>query len=67
MSKRLLFRAATWLLTFACFYLVYSRTEAAAAREGLSVLEYLVRGSGSFTVHYDSVKGGKASTTVQLR
>ncbi len=30
-------------------------------------LEYIVRGSGSFTVHYDSVKGGKASTTVQLR
>lgn len=31
------------------------------------VLEYLVRGSGSFTVEYDSVKGGIVSTTVQLR
>lgn len=31
------------------------------------VLEYLVRGSGSFTVTYDSVKGGTVSTTVQLR
>ena len=43
MNRRLLFRAATWLLTFACFYLVYSRTEAAAAREGLTVLGYLAR------------------------
>ncbi|MEK9501670.1 M14 family metallopeptidase [Gaopeijia maritima] len=31
------------------------------------VLEYLVRGSGSFTVEYDSVKGGTVRTTVQLR
>jgi hypothetical protein len=31
------------------------------------VLEYLVRGSGSFTVEYDSVKGGTVSTQVQLR
>jgi hypothetical protein len=38
-----LFRAATWLLTFGCFYLVYQRTDAAAAREGLTVLEYLIR------------------------
>ena len=41
--KGLLFRAATWLLTFACFYLVWSRTDAAAAREGLTVLGYLGR------------------------
>jgi hypothetical protein len=31
------------------------------------VIEYLVRGSGSFTVEYDSVKGGTVSTQVQLR
>lgn len=31
------------------------------------VLEYFVRGSGSFTVTYDSVKGGTVSRTVQLR
>lgn len=34
---------ATWLVTFGCFYLVYSRTDAAAAREGLTVVEYLAR------------------------
>ncbi|MFU8817028.1 MAG: hypothetical protein ACNA7W_16905 [Pseudomonadales bacterium] len=39
----LLFRAATWLLTFGCFYLVYTRTDAAAARDGLTVWEYLLR------------------------
>src|SRR5690606_11743610 len=38
-----LFRVATWLITAGCFYLVYRRTEGAAAREGLTVLEYLVR------------------------
>jgi len=37
------FRAATWLITLGCFYLVWSRTDAAAAREGLTVLEYLAR------------------------
>jgi hypothetical protein len=37
------FRAATWLLTIGCFYLVYQRTEGAAAREGLSVIDYLAR------------------------
>jgi hypothetical protein len=42
-KTNLLFRAATWLLAFGCFYLVYSRTEVAAAREGLTVVEYLVR------------------------
>lgn len=39
----LAFRVTTWLLTFACFYLVYRRTEGAAARDGLSVLAYLAR------------------------
>lgn len=38
-----LFRVATWLLTFGCFYLVYQRTDAAAARDGLTVVEYLLR------------------------
>ncbi len=40
--KSLLGRAATWLLTFACFYLVYTRIEAAAARDQLTAVEYLV-------------------------
>lgn len=31
------------------------------------IIEYLVRGSGSVTVEYDSVKGGTVRTTVQLR
>lgn len=38
-----LFRAATWLLTVGCFYLVYDRTATAAAREGMTVVEYLAR------------------------
>jgi hypothetical protein len=42
-KSNLPFRVATWLLTFACFYLVYRRTEGAAAAEGLTVVEYLVR------------------------
>ena len=37
------FRVATWILAFGCFYLVYRRTEGAAAREGLTAVEYLVR------------------------
>ncbi len=43
----LAFRAATWLLTFACFYLVYRRTDAAAAREGLTMARYLARFFGA--------------------
>lgn len=42
-STSLLFKIATWALTILCFYLVFSRTEATAAREGLTVLEYLLR------------------------
>jgi hypothetical protein len=38
-----LFRAATWLITVGCFYLVWSRTEVAAARDGLTVIGYLAR------------------------
>ena len=37
-----LFRAATWLLALGCFYLVYTRIEAAAARDGLTAVGYLV-------------------------
>jgi hypothetical protein len=38
-----LFKALTWLVTFGCFYLVYTRTEAAAARESLTAVQYLIR------------------------
>ncbi len=38
-----LFRIITWLITFGCFYLVYQRTDAAAAREQLSLMQYLSR------------------------
>ena len=38
-----LFRVGTWLIAIGCFYLVYQRTAEAAAREGLSALDYLVR------------------------
>lgn len=42
-KSNLLFRGATWLIAIGCFYLVYGRTEQAAAREDLSVVDYLVR------------------------
>ena len=42
-ARGYLLRSATWLLAFGCFYLVWSRTEAAAARDGLTVLGYLAR------------------------
>ena len=38
----MMFRIMTWLLAAGCFYLVYNRTEAAAHREGQTVIEYLV-------------------------
>ena len=37
----LVFRIGTWLLAVGCFYLVYTRMEAAAARESQTVLTYL--------------------------
>ena len=40
--RSILFRVVTWLLAGGCFYLVYVRTEAAAQREGLNAIEYLV-------------------------
>jgi hypothetical protein len=42
-KSNLLFRLGTWLLAIGCFYLVYGRTEQAAARDGMSVLDYLGR------------------------
>ena len=42
-GKGLLFKVATWALTIFCFYLVFSRTKATAAREGMTVAEYLLR------------------------
>lgn len=38
----LLFRIATWILAAGCFYLVYTRMEAAAERDNQTVLQYLV-------------------------
>ena len=38
----LIFKVISWLLAIGCFYLVFSRVDAAAAREGLTLLEYLV-------------------------
>lgn len=40
-TKSILYRLITWLVTIGCFYLVYGRIEAAAARDQLSPLEYL--------------------------
>ena len=39
----ILFKIATWLLTCLCFYLVLSKTQATAAREGITLFEYLAR------------------------
>ena len=38
-----LFKVGTWMVTLMCFYLVFTRTETTAAREGLTVAEYLLR------------------------
>ncbi len=40
-------RVLPWLVAAACFYLAYSRIEAAAAREGQSAFQYLVGFFGS--------------------
>ena len=42
-SKSILFKVATWAITCFCFYLVLSKTQTTAAREGLTLVEYLVR------------------------
>lgn len=38
-----LFKVVTWLVTAFCFYLVFARTEATAAQQNLTVVEYLLR------------------------
>ena len=38
-----LFKVGIWMVTLLCFYLVFTRTETTAAREGLTVAEYLLR------------------------
>ncbi len=35
-------RGITWLISFGCFYLIYTRVEGAAYRDGLTPAEYLV-------------------------
>ncbi|HIG40823.1 MAG: hypothetical protein ABGY96_03995 [bacterium] len=35
-------RLVTWLITFGCFYLIYTRVEKAAYREDLTAVEYMV-------------------------
>ena len=42
-AKSLWVQLLTWLLALACFYLVYTRIEAAAARESQSVLGYIAQ------------------------
>jgi len=41
--RSLLFRSITWIVAFACFYLVFTRIDSAAGREGLTAVEYLLR------------------------
>lgn len=41
--QRRLLRVTTWLIAGGCFYLVYRNTAAAAAREQLTAIDYLVR------------------------
>ena len=36
-------RATTWLLAGGCFYLVFGKIQAAAARDHMTALDYLVR------------------------
>ena len=42
-TRSIVFRTITWLLALACFYLVYTRIEASAARDGLTTLAYLIK------------------------
>ena len=41
-SRAWLARLLTWSITAVCFYLVFSKVQVAAARDGLSVVDYLV-------------------------
>lgn len=40
--KSVLFRMVTWILAAGCFYLVYTRIEVAAQRDGMTAVEYLI-------------------------
>ncbi|HET6474432.1 MAG TPA: hypothetical protein VFG38_21525 [Pseudomonadales bacterium] len=42
-----LWRLVTWLIALGCFYLVYTRIEAAAARDGIGTREYLTHFFGN--------------------
>ncbi len=42
-AKAVVLRATTWLLAAGCFYLVFLKIQAAAARENLAAFDYLVR------------------------
>ena len=42
-ARSIVFRIATWLLAFGCFYLVFTRVEKAALRDNLSAIDYLVK------------------------
>ena len=39
--RSIIARSITWMITFGCFYLIYTRIEIAASREGLSAGGYL--------------------------
>ncbi|MFT4634085.1 MAG: hypothetical protein ACI8PP_002298 [Candidatus Pseudothioglobus sp.] len=42
-ARTLLFKLITWVLALGCFYLVYTRVEAAALRDGLTPMTYMSR------------------------
>jgi hypothetical protein len=42
-TRSLVFRMITWLLALGCFFLVYTRIEASAARDGLTTIAYLTK------------------------
>jgi len=42
-ARSIVFRMTTWLLALGCFYLVFTRLEKAALRDGLSAIDYLVK------------------------
>ncbi len=42
-ARSIVFRMTTWVLALGCFYLVFTRLEKAALRDGLSAIDYLVK------------------------
>ncbi|MDA1073876.1 MAG: hypothetical protein O3A63_03820 [Proteobacteria bacterium] len=42
-ARNLIFKLVTWVIAIGCFYLVYTRVEAAAARESMSAADYMIR------------------------